>query len=423
MDGLSKLIADYIDKKEDIDKNNVFTDIEKICFYRAWLTAKSRSSFNAKYFMRVTHAAKYTHGGSKSSSVYLVAKNFMTSEIYLSSLSLSYPEVDLDGGANFMGIAGLLKLEADGVSLLSAIERGDYSSLQYFAENEQQLAEWVSGFKRIFEPRQPSSHILAKQVYFPVGDGKYHLISPLFPSSLAHAVHQRIVDARFSDETKAANQARKEGEWHETPITYYLNTAVMNVGGTKPQNISYLNSVRGGCVWLLPCSPPQFKPVEKKPVHLKSIFQKRSPFHFVAKDNAYQLQQYLRSKLGCDSTLEIRERRQELVNAIIEQLFSVVAGIQREEWQGWTLDKDCELKPAQQLWLDPYRCRIDDDFKFEREGGDWKKAVADDFALWLNKQLYDQALKLGMAERVKWRTQPLFKKYIREFEWSLAEKL
>lgn len=420
MDGLSKLIADYIDKKGDIDKNNVFTDIEKICSYRAWLTAKSRSSFNAKRFMRVTHAAKYTHGGSESSSVYLVAKNFMTSEIYLSSLSLSYPEVDLDGGANFMGIAGLLKLEADGVSLLSAIERGDYSSLQYFAENEQQLAEWVSGFKRIFEPRQPSSHKLAKQVYFPVGDGKYHLIGPLFATSLMQAIYERV---DINEQKKLLLKAVDENSWSPDVLVTYPRTAVLHIGGANNQNASYLNIVRKGCVWLLPCSPPQFKPIEKPPVHLKSIFQKRSPFHFVAKDNAHQLQQYLRSKLGCDSTLEIREHRQELVNAIIEQLFSVVAGIQREEWQGWTLDKDCELKPAQQLWLDPYRCRIDDDFKLEREGGDWKKAVADDFALWLNKQLYDQALKLGMAERVKWRTQPLFKKYIREFEWSLAEKL
>ena len=218
-----------------------------------------------------------------------------------------------------------------------------------------------------------------------MGDGKYHLISPLFPSSLAHALHQRIVDARFSDETKAANQARKEGEWHEAPITYYLNTAVMNVGGTKPQNISYLNSVRGGRVWLLPCSPPQFKPIEKPPIHLKSIFQKSGPFHFVAKNNAHQLQQYLRSKLDCDSTLEIRERRQELVEDIIVQLFTVVEGIQREEWQGWTLDKNCELKRAQQLWLDPYRCRVDDDFKLEREGGDWKKAV--DYLCYLHKQI------------------------------------
>lgn len=386
---------------------------------RRWLTD---AAARAGQISLVTHAAKYTHGDSKSSSVLIHAEN-SESPVYLSSATLTQPAIDAVGNAAVLDVAKFLQTECDGDSLVASLQRGDYSALQGFAENAEQLALWVEGFQQALSNKSPSSHKLAKQVYFPVGDGKYHLISPLFPSSLAHALHQRIVDARFSDETKVANQARKEGEWHEAPITYYLNTAVMNVGGTKPQNISYLNSVRGGRVWLLPCSPPQFKPIEKPPIHLKSIFQKSGPFHFVAKNNAHQLQQYLRSKLDCDSTLEIRERRQELVEDIIVQLFTVVEGIQREEWQGWTLDKNCELKRAQQLWLDPYRCRVDDDFKLEREGGDWKKAVADDFTLWLNLQLHDEALELGMVERMEWRTQPLFNKYIREFEWSLAEKL
>lgn len=73
------------------------------------------------------------------------------------------------------------------------------------------------------------------------------------------------------------------------------------------------------------------------------------------------------------NTVDIRNRRKELVDDIIVQLFAVVEGIQREEWQGWTSHQECELKRAQQLWLDPYRCRDDEEFKFEREGGDWKK--------------------------------------------------
>lgn len=423
MDGLSKRIAEYIDKKGNLDKHNSLTEIEKMCFYRTWLTKKSNESFNAKQFMTITHAAKYTHGDSKSSSVFLAPTKFVKHEYYLSTSSISCPEADFDGGANFMGIAGLLKLEVGGVSLLSAIERSDYSSLQYFAENDQQLSEWVSGFKRIFDLRQPSSHQLAKQIYFPIGNDQYHLISPLFPSSLAHALHERIVAARFSDETKAANQARKEGLWHETPLVYYPNTAVMNIGGTKPQNISYLNSVRGGRVWLLPCSPPQFKRIEKRPIHLKNIFQRHGLFHFLMQKNSYQLKRYLLSVQDVANTVDIRNRRKELVDDIIVQLFAVVEGIQREDWQGWTSHEECELKRAQQLWLDPYRCRDDEEFKFEREGGDWKKEVADDFALWLNLQLRAEALNMGITERIEWRTEPLFKKYIREFEWSLAEKL
>lgn len=386
---------------------------------RRWLTD---AAARAGQISLVTHAAKFTHGDSKSSSVLFHTEGSGES-CYLSSSTLNQPAIDAVGNAAVLDVAKFLQTECDGDSLVASLQRGDYSALKMFAESEEQLALWIEGFQQALSNKSPSSHKLAKQIYFPIGSGQYHLISPLFPSSLAHALHERIVAARFSDETKAANQARKEGLWHEVPLVYYPNTAVMNIGGTKPQNISYLNSVRGGRVWLLPCSPPQFKHIEKRPIHLKNIFQRHGSFHFLMQNNSYQLKQYLLSVQDVANTVDIRNRRKELVDDIIVQLFAVVEGIQREEWQGWTAHKECELKRAQQLWLDPYRCRDDEEFKFEREGGDWKKEVADDFALWLNLQLRVEALNMGITERIEWRTEPLFKKYIREFEWSLAEKL
>lgn len=386
---------------------------------RRWLTD---AAARAGQISLVTHAAKFTHGDSKSSSVLFHTEGSGES-CYLSSSTLNQPAIDAVGNAAVLDVAKFLQTECDGDSLVASLQRGDYSALKMFAESEEQLALWIEGFQQALSNKSPSSHKLAKQIYFPTGNGQYHLISPLFPSSLAHALHERIVAARFSDETKAANQARKEGLWHEVPLVYYPNTAVMNIGGTKPQNISYLNSVRGGRVWLLPCSPPQFKHIEKRPIHLKNIFQRHGSFHFLMQNNSYQLKQYLLSVQDVANTVDIRNRRKELVDDIIVQLFAVVEGIQREEWQGWTAHEECELKRAQQLWLDPYRCRDDEEFKFEREGGDWKKEVADDFALWLNLQLRAEALNMGITERIEWRTEPLFKKYIREFEWSLAEKL
>lgn len=386
---------------------------------RRWLTD---AAARAGQISLVTHAAKFTHGDSKSSSVLFHTEGSGES-CYLSSSKLNQPAIDAVGNAAVLDVAKFLQTECDGDSLVASLQRGDYSALKMFAESEEQLALWIEGFQQALSNKSPSSHKLAKQIYFPIGNGQYHLISPLFPSSLAHALHERIVAARFSDETKAANQARKEGLWHEVPLVYYPNTAVMNIGGTKPQNISYLNSVRGGRVWLLPCSPPQFKHIEKRPIHLKNIFQRHGSFHFLMQNNSYQLKQYLLSVQDVANTVDIRNRRKELVDDIIVQLFAVVEGIQREEWQGWTAHEECELKRAQQLWLDPYRCRDDEEFKFEREGGDWKKEVADDFALWLNLHLRAEALNMGITERIEWRTEPLFKKYIREFEWSLAEKL
>jgi CRISPR-associated protein Csy1 len=114
---------------------------------------------------------------------------------------------------------------------------------------------WLSGFRvypRIYAGRT-GFHKLAKQGYFPVGDD-YHLLSPLFATSLVHAMHQKMIAFRFGDEVKAIWKARREKTWHPTPLTLFPDSAEMHFGGTKPQNISYLNSVRGGRSWLLSCS-------------------------------------------------------------------------------------------------------------------------------------------------------------------------
>jgi CRISPR-associated protein Csy1 len=48
---------------------------------------------------------------------------------------------------------------------------------------------------------------LAKQGYFPVGEN-YHLLSPLFATSLVHAMHQKMIAFRFGDDVKAIWKAR-----------------------------------------------------------------------------------------------------------------------------------------------------------------------------------------------------------------------
>ena len=102
---------------------------------------------------------------------------------------------------------------------------------------------------------------MAKQLYWLAGDtphddGHYHLLQPMFSSTLAHAVHAEIQDARFGETNKAARQARRENKPAETMYRDYRNLVVRKLGGTKPQNISQLNSERGGTNYLLPSLPP-----------------------------------------------------------------------------------------------------------------------------------------------------------------------
>lgn len=382
---------------------------------KAWLTdaAKRAGQINL-----VTHAAKFTHGDSKSSSIYSEA---VAKEGYLSSAALSGLEPDAVGNAAALDVAKLLQMRVeDGDSLLASLKRGDPSALTAFTDDVNQLNEWIAGFSRALSPGAPASHKLAKQGYFPAGDG-YHLLSPLFATSLVHAMHQKMVALRFGDEVKAIWKARREKTWHPTPLTLFPNSAEMHFGGTKPQNISYLNSVRGGRIWLLSCQPPQWKRSEKPPTNLRSIFRPGDQFDRRA-NSAIQLLVSLLTKTGDYTNFRIREARDGYINELIDLLFDVAAELQRETWQNWTLNCP-DLKPHQQLWLDPWRTKTDETFRLERDKDDWQKLVAEDFAMWLNARLRKALPDVGAVEKREWETQERLRTNLREMEKIIQEVL
>jgi hypothetical protein len=142
-------------------------------------------------------------------------------EGYLSSSALAGLEPDAVGNAAALDVAKLLQMRVeDGDSLLASLKRGDHSALAALTDDANQLNEWIAGFSRALSPGAPASHKLAKQGYFPAGDG-YHLLSPLFATSLVHAMHQKMVALRFGDEVKAIWKARREKTWHPTPLTLF----------------------------------------------------------------------------------------------------------------------------------------------------------------------------------------------------------
>ncbi|ETS30098.1 type I-F CRISPR-associated protein Csy1 [Photorhabdus temperata] len=444
--GLSRFIVDYIesckqsklavfDKKAE-KKLAKLTTMEDITLVKEELAEQRKeleeryevrnwlddAANRAKKTSRATHAPKYSHSDAKGSSIFSVSSDVKENTEYLSTSALYKPAIDVVADAKYLDVAKLLQTEYRGDSLMECLNRRDYSALAELAENEKQLKRWVSGFRQVLSDETLSSHKLAKQLYFPINsDGdEYHLLSPLFSSSLASAVHHRIVDARFSELSKEINKSRKEESWHPGTRVVYPNTAVQNFGGTKPQNISYLNSGRGGSTWLLSCASPNWLSITKPPMERRSIFDRRSEFVSLARETIGKMRQYLFVVQDIENNRKIKKLRQEFVDQIIDILFNYVAGIQNLfELKGWSASDDCELKRTQQLWLDPYRCQLDKEFRFEREGGDWKKEIAADFSYWLNQSLKHERLEMELPERREWASE--FKKRLREFEDELPE--
>ncbi len=379
-----------------------------------WLTD---AAARAGQISLVTHAAKFTHGDSRGSSIYSETSQ---TEGYLSSSAIKHLESDAVGNAAALDVAKLLQTEVEGDSLLACLKRKDYRALAAFAENEQQLKQWIAGFSQALAPAKPTSHKLAKQVYFPVAEG-YHLLSPLFASSLAHAVHQKMVALRFGDEVKAVWQARRNNTWHGQALVRFPNVAEMHFGGARPQNISSLNNSRDGRVWLLSAQPPVWRRSEKPPSGLTSVFRVGGEFDALARVPLRRMADLLVRSQNYKKQ-SIRDARERYIDEIIDTLFFWGSKFQRPEWQGWTQEYP-SLKSHQQLWLDPWRTKNDETFRMQREQGDWQERVAEDFARWLNYRLGKSLPDLGMTELNEWKTRPYFRQQLREMEHIIREGL
>ncbi|MGB0733069.1 MAG: type I-F CRISPR-associated protein Csy1 [Pontibacterium sp.] len=420
--GLSDKILDYIngrkqDKLEKFDKDTVkgvkAAKPEELAAYEqqrhelrvqeeakfapaVWLTDAAK---RASQLQLVTHALKFTHSDAKGTSLFAPANE--SEQSYIATHSLAAPAIDIVGNAAALDVGKLLMLEADSdTKLVHFIQQDNPEPLAPFAKTPQQLTEWLEGFKLAITAKDPASHKLAKQLYWPVDDD-YHLLLPLFASSLTHELYGHVQHARFSEEQKTAREARRNKKYSAQPTVDYPAIAVQAFGGTKPQNISQLNSRRGGKAFLLNSAPPKWEAQEKPPLKVKSVF--RGPFSRKSYGKTKALREFLERKLYHASTKEIRDERARRVGDIVDHLVIYGASVQQLK-AGWSADPECYLPMHQKLWLDPHRKEHDKDFEYEFDKKEWQAEVAADFSRFLNSELEKgKKLAMGDAEYAQWK--------------------
>jgi CRISPR-associated protein Csy1 len=413
-DFLKKRLNDKLDDKlkkiKDDDEAALAVRAELHHAFNAenWLTSAAK---RIKQIQLVTHVLKATHPDPKidqATNLYVPPRNLAAHALVGSHVLGESFDDDVTGNAAVLDVYGFLTQEFQGATLLELVRVKDGDLAQALSSQPEQAAAWMQTFSGIELPRcaKPTSHTLAKQLYWLTGsdphdDASYHLLAPLYASSMAHRVYQTVQDDRFSDDAKTAREAKKTGVFSERPVREYPQLAVQQLGGTKPHNISQLNSQRRGNNLLLASLPPVWRSLDLKPLlNTESMFARYSRRPEV-RPLLKALLAFLKSEPARNAGT--RARRTEWVNALIDEFLQLSAEL-RSLPPGWSQTTDCHLGSAQKHWLDPYGVAQASTASGQALPTDTAEQISAAFANWLNAELRDP-LPMGDPEFMEWRQQ------------------
>lgn len=389
-------------KKPNPDKSKLADKYQK----EEWL-AKAAASVNQ--IQLVTHVLKATHPDPKiyeATSLYVRPEDQFAQSVVGSHVLVENFRDDVTGNSAVFPIFDFLTERFGDSSLLQLIQLNDIDLATAMSASPTKSATWMAAFAGIDIPRcqKIASHTLAKQLYWPTGDdpqddASYHLLSPLYASSLAHRVFEVLQDDRFSEAAKAAREARKGNTFNDRPVREYPQLAIQQLGGTKPQNISQLNSERRGNNSLLASLPPVWRSVDLKPLlNTESMFSSFSRRKEV-RDSLKALLAFL--KTDPKRNLETRNTRAAMVDELIDAFLQFTAELKSLE-PGWSQTPQCRLSDAECRWLDPEGV-AQTDSELERSAPtDVAERISAAFANWLNAKLRDP-LPMGDPEFLAWR--------------------
>ena len=399
----------------------------------AWL---SDAALRAKQIQLATHTLKPIHPEAKGGSQLYSEGNTHAplAQLGTHSLSSSQRPLDVIGNAAALDVFKLLKLQINNQSetLLDTLKAGNIDALHAESAKANTLA---GALLAITEPNgELASHTFGKQLYFPTITGD-HLLAPLYPTQLAHAVHLHLQETRFGDAAKAAREAKKADLFADS-FREYPNLLTQAFGGTKPQNISQLNSERGGKTHLFASLPPMPREFKGPPYYQDSVFAKTGSFakRTDVRNTLAELKSFLHDKRqrhpedSRGGNKETRDFRAESITRLIDSLLDFTAEL-RELAPGWSMDPRCELPLNQRYAFDPHAERpvkiIDPDFDFDDEPEietpekDWPRMLGRAFAAFLTASLSSKDNVMQFEEHQDWWRQS--KQRLQELQKELAD--
>ncbi|MDM1248564.1 type I-F CRISPR-associated protein Csy1 [Acinetobacter sp. R933-2] len=340
----------------------------------------------------VSHPSKFSHPSARTSSVIAQVKHAVDG--YLRSGNVTYP-LDVFGNAAAMDVYKFLSLDlTDQYTVLDGFEQQD----QLLKTMIQQESLDFDALRQAFlvikngDNSNKTDHLI-KQVYFPVEQGKYHLLSLLTPSGLMTKLKQNIDAMRFSDETKQAKENRKKNEHDAYGFSDIYDLTVTAYGGTQPQNVSVLNSQNAGRAYLLASYPPI---LEKRSIRLpKTDFFAQCLYRKNFQESFVQLHKFMQLDLN---NIDIRTAIRNIIQYVIDQVLFKALTIREYYDAGWSnQDYYTGLPKIQRVWLDQIYS------KQREDNDDWRNDVSREIARWIllnYEKVINDAFILGTGELI-----------------------
>lgn len=393
--------------KEAIDEKNQelikLRDESPSSEIRDWIEKNScKKIAKGKRIVKTTHSLKFTHSSAPNAGV-LVSESNDDQLLTTASLNTSkiYDLAHHDGA--LITVSRFLAINFNGSWIYDFILKEDFNFLDGFAGSKEQLERWKTGFRNLVEERSIDTAELAKQVYYPFSSDEmvYHIIVPLFSSSIAEVIYKKISDTKFGEFQKAVRIQKKPkdgvSKYHNDVFVEYPDVSAMTFGGKNSQNISMLNKGRTwkaeskdkttyGVSYFFNAAPPTWQSQLKPPVYIRSLYFESS-IYWQAKEDIDYLRDFLTRFDRMELSIKDPKRMkwiEQWVGDIVDEVLFYIGSIQNLP-AGWSAAPGIKLKPEHQYLLDPYR--KDANFLAARANADWPSVVCKDFADWLNNKL------------------------------------
>lgn len=340
----------------------------------------SRNASTANQLILASHNGKYTHSKIKKNVSCIYTVDNQTADGYIRTGNCFTGNVDTLLGLDCLGNASALPVHAflslkleDDKTVFTHIEAQSETLREQLGFSKDEFEEICDLFLRILPDSEDySTSDLLKQVYFPISEKEYHLLSILTPSALVCELKERIQQRyEFSQNGKEGRKARKENKFHPKFSCLY-GIIQMKFGGEKSQNVGKLNIKMKGVGYHFNNIPPQ---LEERTVRLPR-------FDFFKEClKKWEFEERFLKILELESipitNIKIRSAKNRIIQSIIDSIINVSWLIRKTEG-GWSKRNYYSRLPEyQKIWLDK-------DYVASTET-DWQSEIIKNMAVWIGK--------------------------------------